>query len=186
MFAVSPSSLITLDRGLMMTHKKHPIAIVLIFLVAVLMALPLATNAQHNEALFESIRSSDYMVLNTLIRNGEDINQTDKIKNTPLMLAAKIGDHRIVDALLSKEADPNLRNNAGATALMLAAKYGHAHVVEQLLLFGADPLIKNNNGITASRFASVYKHKEVFRMLLDAESEALKGITAKPETNATS
>lgn len=159
----------------MMTHKQYPIVLILALAVTAFSTLPSAAQGQHNKELFESIRSSNYVALNAMLKNGTDVNQTDKIKNTPLMLAAKIGDRLVVDALLTGDADPNIRNNAGATALMLAAKYGHAHVVEQLLLYGADPLIKNNNGYSASRFASAYGQKEVLRMLLDAENEALKG-----------
>lgn len=153
----------------------------LVLIVAAFATLPVKAQAPYSEDLFEIIRKSDFNTLNTLLVNGEDVNQRDKSQNTPLMLAAKIGDRLVIGALLSNEADPNLRNGAGATALMLAAKYGHSHVVEQLLLFGADPLVKNNSGITASRFASVYKHKKVYRMLVDAEREALKGQKVKPK-----
>lgn len=159
----------------MMTHKHYPLVLILALAVTAFSTLPQAAQAQHSKKLFDSIRSSDYVALNTMLKNGADINQTDKSKNTPLMLAAKIGDRLVVDALLSGDADPNIRNSAGATALMLAAKYGHVHVVEQLILYGADPLIKNKNGHLASKFASAYGHKEVFLMLLDSEKEALKG-----------
>lgn len=161
-----------------MKHKHRPYTLIpVLFLVAAM-----TVQAQPNGEIFDSIRNSDYETLNTLIANGEDINKADKSKNTPLMVAAKIGDSMIVDALLSRQADPNLRNRAGATALMLAAKYGHGHIVEKLLAFGADPLIENHSGIRASRFASAYDHQEVYRMLLDAESEALKGKEVTPNT----
>lgn len=144
-------------------------------MLAVFTILPLTMHAQNSDELFESVRYSKLYTLNKIVSNGTDINQVDRSKNTPLMVAAKIGDRLIVETLLKNEADPNITNGAGATALMIAAKYGHSHVIENLLLHNADPLIKNNSGIRASQFALAYGHKEVFRQLLDAENEALKG-----------
>lgn len=168
----------------MTTYKQSPIVFLLVLVIAALATLPANAQAPYNEAVFESIRTSDFNTLNALLIGGEDVNQQDRSKNTPLMVAAKIGDRLVVGALLSNEADPNIRNGAGATALMLAAKYGHMHVVEHLLLYGADPLIKNNSGIRASRFAAVYKHSDVYQVLIDAENEALKGLKEKPKTTS--
>lgn len=123
--------------------------------------------------LISYVMAGDAKGLSSALANGGDINQTTKVGNTPLMVAAKIGDRQILDVLLNHQADVNLRNNAGATALMIAAKYDHLHVVTNLLESGADPTIKNNNGHTAAVFAMGYKNYKIYDYIVKAEEHFL-------------
>lgn len=89
-----------------------------------------------------------------------DVNATNVIGNTALMMAAGNGYPGMVEGLLEYEANPNLQNRFGNTALMFAALNGQVESVELLLKAGADKTLKNEDGLTALDRAREYQHSK--------------------------
>lgn len=107
-------------------------------------------NPYHNEdkhrcCLGEAIIrycSSDCIAL--LLAAGAEVNTpTNKLEETPLMLAAATGQARVVELLLKAGADVNIISAKGATALMLAADSGFPQIVRRLIEAGADMQAKD-------------------------------------------
>lgn len=117
----------------MITQKKTPTALILVLLVAAIGIQPVQAQTSYNKDIFDSIRNSDFNTLNTLLVNGEDVNQQDKSKNTPLMLAAKYGHVHVVEQLLLFGADPLIKNNTGIRASRFASVYKHKEVYQMLV-----------------------------------------------------
>jgi ankyrin repeat protein len=89
-----------------------------------------------------------------LIRNGADVNETDKKgEMTTLMHAANNGYKKICIFLIEMGADPNAKSRNGFTALMLAAKGGYIATCALLLKNGADINAINYAGDTALKLA---------------------------------
>lgn len=107
-------------------------------------------NPYHNEdkyrcCLGEAIVrycSADCIVL--LLAAGAEVNTpTNKLEETPLMLAAASGQARVVDLLLAAGSNVNTISAKGATALMLAAASGFPQIVRRLIEAGADMHVKD-------------------------------------------
>lgn len=107
-------------------------------------------NPYHNEDKYRSclgeaiIRycSSDSIAL--LLAAGAEVNTpTNKLEETPLMLAAASGQARVVELLLAAGSNVNTISAKGATALMLAAASGFPQIVRRLIEAGADMHVKD-------------------------------------------
>lgn len=86
--------------------------------------------------------SADSIAL--LLAAGAEVNTpTNKLEETPLMLAAATGQARVVELLLKAGADVNIISAKGATALMLAADSGFPQIVRRLIEAGADMQAKD-------------------------------------------
>ncbi|KAL8878265.1 MAG: hypothetical protein Q9198_003885 [Flavoplaca austrocitrina] len=77
-------------------------------------------------------------IVNHLLRQGEDVNQTSQMGITALMSAAKAGYIDTVRALLAAGADVNKADEEGTTALISAAGAGYVDTVMALLAVDAD------------------------------------------------
>jgi ankyrin repeat protein len=98
---------------------------------------------------------------------GMDINTTNLIGETGLMLAAANGDVYTVRTLLELSADVDAQDMHGTTALMKASGSGHADVTSMLLEVGANVGTSDDAGHTAVLYASRHGHLEVVRTLID-------------------
>lgn len=78
-----------------------------------------------------------------------DINRTDELGRTPLMLAATKGYKKVAEVLLSKNANLHCVNKEGNTPLMQALAYGHIEMAEFLIEQGGLSNARNNAGQTA-------------------------------------
>ena len=98
-----------------------------------------------------------------LIGEGVDVNVTDAMGKSALLLAAGNGHVEVVRALLDAGANPNLAYTSGATALHWAALNGHAEVVAMLLgVNGIDTTLKDSNGRTAFTVAAAADHTDIY------------------------
>jgi uncharacterized protein len=88
-----------------------------------------------------------------LLEHAGDINQTDKMGNTALMLASGEGRNAIVKLLIENGANINTQNNIGNTALLLASWDIHNEVVYLLLSNGANKHHTNKKGLNALQLA---------------------------------
>ena len=102
----------------------------------------------------------------TLIREGADVNETDKFSKTPLHLACTFGHRDIVHELLQVEGiNINVQDVSGATPLHAAAYHGNQAIVQELL---EAPDINPDimaNGKTALQLAEEMDHQEITQML---------------------
>lgn len=79
-------------------------------------------------------QKGDAKIVETLIKNGADVNITNS-KNgaTALIIAANDGHVKVVEVLLKNNADVNIKAGNGMTALD-AAKYGKNQSIIKMLL----------------------------------------------------
>lgn len=110
--------------------------------------------------LFNAVRNSDIIKITDLLNNGMQVDQTDEVGNTALIIAAKQGDNRMVELLLAYKADYDHQNETGTTPMMIAAKYGNKQIIQTLLNNGADYNIRNNDNLRAVDYAKIYKHQD--------------------------
>ena len=103
---------------------------------------------------------------------GMDINTTNLIGETALMLGAANGDAYTVRTLLELSASVDAQDMHGTTALMKASGSGHADVVSMLLEVGANVRMSDDAGHTAVLYASRHGHLEVIRTLIAFGGEA--------------
>lgn len=76
-----------------------------------------------------------------LIRHGADVDATNQLGDTPLMMASKLGNLPVARELVDAGADVNaydMGTKDKFPALYLAAQSGHADIVQYLLEHGAD------------------------------------------------
>ncbi|MBN1670564.1 MAG: ankyrin repeat domain-containing protein [Kiritimatiellae bacterium] len=73
-----------------------------------------------------------------LVDAGADVNASDALGCTALMLAADMGFRGMVEMLLAHGAALGMTNNSGETALLLAARNGHDDLCRLLIEKGAD------------------------------------------------
>jgi ankyrin repeat protein len=80
----------------------------------------------------------DVAVIDSLLREGIDIDSKDKYGQTALMLAARHGHAQAVQLLLRKEAALDATAKYRLSALMLAVIYRHVDIAQMLMAAGAD------------------------------------------------
>ncbi len=87
---------------------------------------------KHFTSLFAAVNAKKAEAVDTLIRNGADVNAKDNLGDTPLILAAEKGCMDIVKILLDNGADPTIADNGGYSATYFAKSRGHGDVLELL------------------------------------------------------
>lgn len=151
-----------------------------IFLVLGCLAGAAVAHAGSYEELLEAARAGNKARVESLLKQGVDVNSVDGDGESLLMIAARRGHAELVEALLAARARVNARNAFGETALMLAAFGGNRDIVQALLARGAEA---DHPGWTPLMYAAIRNHMEIARILLgrrdvrvDAESD--NGTTA--------
>jgi len=71
-------------------------------------------------------------VVNLLLSNNTDIDQTDEEGCTALMYAAQYDELDLVNTLLEKDPNIDLFNQKGKTALSIAIEKGYEHIAEAI------------------------------------------------------
>ncbi|XP_062521330.1 protein phosphatase 1 regulatory subunit 16A-like [Corticium candelabrum] len=71
-------------------------------------------------------------IVQVLLKKGSNVNKTDDLGNTALMVAVQRGDVSLIAMLLSAKADVNLKNTCGWTAQDLAKDSNHSTVISLL------------------------------------------------------
>jgi uncharacterized protein len=112
--------------------------------------------------------SGNLQIMAILYKAGADINQRDKLGNTPLLDAADHGHAEAVKLLLDLKANVDAENKNGMTALMFAAKAGDVESVRALLAHGANPNKVDYTGRDAVGWAQESHRPFVVRTLKDA------------------
>ena len=135
------------------------------------------------DALIEAVMSGNLMKLRQLVADGANVNLTNRLGMTPLMVAAQWNRPGIVSFLLSNGADVQAQeHSSGCNALMFACLSGNPEVVRLVLKHGAPVNSTNFNGRTALMTAAFCGITKVVRMLLqhgaDIDAEDRFGATA--------
>ena len=105
------------------------------------------------------------IIIETLIKNGADVNNKNKNGCTPLM---RISIPSLLETLIKNGADVNAKNNGGITALMHAVGYmeGPA-LIKKLIEYGADINAKDDYGRTALIFAAAGNKPDAIETLIN-------------------
>lgn len=105
-------------------------------------------------------------VVSFLLENGADVDDSDLIDQTPLIVASQHGCKNIVELLLNAGSNIKHKNQQGETALLTATQEGHIDVVKILLDAGADVNEPNAEGETPILLAIKLRHKKELVKLL--------------------
>lgn len=131
------------------------------------------------EDAMEALERKDVGKMGSLLQRGLDVNTSDQMGNSLLLLAARNGDFPILDLLLRSRANILTINKYGDSALMLAAIRGDPRSVVALVAAGAEVAPK---GWTPLIYAVFGGHSEIVRYLLtlkvDVDAQAENGLTA--------
>ena len=122
----------------------------------------LTDNRIGSTALHFAADSSDNSceILRCLIENGADVNGVNKVKQTPLMKAAKSGHINALTLLIKHGADVDLQDSDGYKALHFAV-FGSdisSEILSCLIGSGADVNARTNNGVTPLMIAAEEGH----------------------------
>ncbi|KAF6818533.1 NACHT domain-containing protein [Colletotrichum musicola] len=122
------------------------------------------------------LREYPYIILNTLLKDGADVNSRNGSGETPLLMASRSGTAGMVTRLLELGADPNVADVHGNTPLLMASRSGTAGLVMSLLNMEADPNVADVHGATPLHYA----HGNVAAKLIEygaRPDEVCEGVT---------
>lgn len=134
-----------------------------------------------NSLIFEKDREKDTPILKAcrncnaapilafLLEKGANIEDTDSIEQTPLIIATQHGCEELVKMLLEKGANMH-------RALAVATEENHLVIAKMLLAAGADPNEQNTDGETLLEIAlRIHRGKHtVLSKLFESEGEGKK------------
>jgi ankyrin repeat protein len=123
--------------------------------------------AAANEArLADAVQRRDTQAVQSLLRDGADVNAPQSDGATALHWAAYLEDTETTALLLRAGARVDTPNNYGVTALALAAGNGNAAIIDRLLKAGADPNRAVRAGETPLMLAARTDHVDAVKVLL--------------------
>jgi len=147
------------------------IASIFIYFANVVLAEP--TDAEKATArlkvLSESMNTADISELRELIKDGCNVNTTNKYGATPLWVASRTGHTEIFKMLLEAGAEVNFTYVDGITPLITASQSGNIEIVKLLLKAGAD--VNSAHKIsdeTPLLIALLNKHSDIVTILREA------------------
>ena len=117
--------------------------------------------------LLEAAFKGKGKLVSLILEHGADINTTNNVGKTALMLAAESGYKDIVKYLIEMRAGIDLQDKQGYTALFIAVHAGNSEIVSLLINAGSDIQIKSNYGNTPLILAADAGHDEIVELLID-------------------
>ncbi|MFA7280007.1 MAG: ankyrin repeat domain-containing protein [Sterolibacterium sp.] len=115
------------------------------------------------EDMLSAVNMKETETVSRLLQKGMDVNTSDPMGNTLLMLAARNGDLPTLEVLLRNKANALKINSYKDTALLLAAHRGHLQCVAALVDAGAEI---DSSGWTPLIYAAFEGHADLVRFLL--------------------
>ncbi|MEE6495014.1 hypothetical protein FKM82_001929 [Ascaphus truei] len=119
-------------------------------------------------ALFKAVKMNLYGIINALIDKGTDVNATNDIYYTPLLLAAELGKAESARALVEKGAHLNVRTPNLNTALHLAVQGGDVSITKLLIQKGMNINIAGSGDQTPLHMAAFHNKQELVDILIAA------------------
>uniref|UniRef100_A0A2C9KNN2 Uncharacterized protein n=1 Tax=Biomphalaria glabrata TaxID=6526 RepID=A0A2C9KNN2_BIOGL len=95
-------------------------------------------NIEERTALMLSVHHNHTDIVNLLLNNKANINQTNNCAVNALMLAAENGNEEIVKTLIERGADVHMKDTNGCSAYLKAFTKRHLQVIKLLLSNGVD------------------------------------------------
>ena len=138
-----------------------------------------AGEAASDTSLTIAAKRLDRSLLDTLLEQGVDVNETGPDGTAALHWVSHHGDLDTVTRLIEAGADVSSTNRYGIAPIWIAAQNGHVAVVEALLRAGADPnTSRGTSGETVLMIAARSGHVDVLQRLLahDADLNVQEGI----------
>jgi len=99
-----------------------------------------------NRDVFRACKNENLQIIKNYLDRGGDIEVTNKLGNTLLMLTVLYGNINAVEILLENGANVDIKN--GNTPLIITAIFGYIDIAKVLLENGANTEVKNNDGRT--------------------------------------
>ena len=85
-----------------------------------------------DQKLMRAVQKGDLKMVQDLIQNGADLNQTNESGQTALMEASIVGFIQMAETLIKAGADLLIKNKSGEDAYSLAMKNGHIEVAKMI------------------------------------------------------
>jgi ankyrin repeat protein len=136
------------------------------YLIVITAFISISAGAQVSslQRLLDAVELGDRETVRSALSRGMDVNSTDELGNTLLMIACHFGRREIASDLLEAGADIRRQNRAGDDALMLAALKGELSLGEGLVRRGA-PI--EREGWSALHYAAFGGHAAMVRLLIE-------------------
>ena len=146
-----------------MSRAHELIGIAIVFCVACL-AAPRAQET--GTRLIEAVKQEDVEAVRALLKQGANVNATERDGSSALHWAAQRNNLRLVNLLLDAGANSNAASRYHVSPLYLAALNGSAGIIERLLDAGVDPNSTAHEGQTALMTAALTGKAEAVRLLV--------------------
>jgi ankyrin repeat protein len=145
--------------------RRHSHVIVLVGALALMLA---GAQAAVTAPVADAAMRGDAAAVQSLLRQGADVNAAQGDGMTALHWTALNGDLKTMNVLLAAKAktDP-LTRLGGYTPLHLASSRGHAEVVVRLLDAGSNPVTVTATGVQPIHLAAEAGNPDAVRALLD-------------------
>ena len=117
--------------------------------------------------LHAASRRNHLKIVQSLLRNGADVNAPGMWGRTPLLFASSEGHLEVVRWLLEHGADVNAKNLFNWTSLHMVTYYGHFETVLTLLKHNADINARDNEGRTPLHLAYNSGHIDTALLLIN-------------------
>jgi hypothetical protein len=126
------------------------------------------TSAQEKrgKTLHDAVIGGDVNEVKSLLSNGADINQKNRMGGTPLHTAITNRQKAIAEMLIARGADVNAKDNSGQTPLSEAVKAGDKDLVELLIAKKADVNAITGLGENALSIAKKTGRTEIAELLV--------------------
>ncbi len=151
-------------------------------LLALLILSSPASAGQRAAPVADAMERQDRLRVQSLLRQGADVNATQADGMTALLWAAHHEDLKTARQLIAARADVNAANRYGVKPLSLACTAGNTHLVELLLQAGADPNTQLPGGetalMTAARTGRVGSVRALLACKADVNAKERNGQTA--------
>lgn len=115
--------------------------------------------------LAHAVAKGNSQIVELLLANKIDVNQTTENGTSTLMVAAAKNLKDIARLLIKAKAPINSSAKDGSTALMYAAESGSIEIVRELIANKANPNARSVNGVTALDVAKEKEHSAIAEML---------------------
>ncbi|KAJ5177595.1 uncharacterized protein N7500_000294 [Penicillium coprophilum] len=119
------------------------------------------------KGFMSAIASNQYVVVQTFLSKGADVNAQTLQGLTALMYAVSLNHEGIVRLLIEYGAEINERTLKGESALSIAAGRGYDRLVRTLIASGANINAGTGNGRTALSQAATYGQDRIVELLLE-------------------
>lgn len=117
--------------------------------------------------MLRAVEQGDLARVNAMLAAGEELEQRDPARRTPLLIATRLDHVDIALALIAAGADVNARDNIRDTPFLYAGAEGRNKILRAILASGrADMASTNRYGGTALIPAAHHGHPETVRILL--------------------